>query len=108
MRSTTIIMSLAALGLSTALLSGSAVAQGYKYPVGRSANDGGFVTANTGAKSGISTAQYDQGTQKTGSLSQRQAYRSGSDRYAFGGQGQPPRSGTRGLYAYGGTGDIMV
>jgi hypothetical protein len=81
MRSTRLGLSLAALGLGTALATVSAFAQ--NYPIGRAANDGGMVTAQT---------QSPTGGQRTGSVSNDQAQRPspGGDIYAFSGQGQPP------------------
>jgi hypothetical protein len=66
---------LTALLLGTALATVPALAQ--SYPTGRTANDGGQVTAQTGG-------------QTTGSASNMQAKRQNGDLYAFGGQGQPP------------------
>ena len=71
----------------------------FKYPVGRNANDGGFVATN--ANNGLSTPQFDKGEERTGSTSAREAFRSGTDTYAFGPQGQPPRSAP-GAYGYTG------
>jgi hypothetical protein len=81
MRLSKISLSLAALGLGTALATVSAFAQ--NYPVGRSANDGGMVTAHS---------QSPTGGQRTGSVSNEQAQRQSpsGDIYAFAGQGQPP------------------
>ena len=81
MRSTRIGLSLVALGLGTALATVSAFAQ--NYPIGRSANDGGMVTAQPLSPTG---------GQRTGSISNDQAQRQSpsGDIYAFGGQGQPP------------------
>ena len=53
----------------------------YKYPAGRAANDGGMVT----------TPQAEKGAERTGSASNKQAFRSGNETYNFGGQGQPPQ-----------------
>jgi hypothetical protein len=71
----------------------------YKYPVGRNPNDGGVVANN--ANSGVSTPQFDKGAERTGSTSAREAFRSGTDTYAFGPQGQPPRAAP-GAYGYTG------
>jgi hypothetical protein len=75
---------------------GQPPAGGSHYPVGRNANDGG-----------LTVAQMENGAQRTGSNSNREAFRSGGETYAFGAQGQPPRSapgayGTGGLYSYAG------
>jgi hypothetical protein len=59
---------------------GGAPATQFKYSAGRNANDGG-----------IASAQFNKGEQKTGSASNRQAVRSGTDSYGYRGQGQPPR-----------------
>jgi hypothetical protein len=61
----------------------------YKYSVGRSANDGGMVT----------TPQAEKGAERTGSASNKEAFRSGNETYNFGGQGQPPRKAP-GRYHY--------
>ncbi len=104
-RTANIALSLAALGLGTALAAtpGFAQQQQFHYPVGRAANDGGLVTAQT-----------EKGAERTGTNSNRQAFRSGREVYAFGGQGQSPRAapgpynwangrGDRGeLYGYAG------
>jgi hypothetical protein len=55
--------------------------QDYKYPLGRNMNDGG-----------IATSQFDKGAERTGSTSSREAFRSGTESYSSGAQGQPPRS----------------
>ena len=52
----------------------------YKYPVGRSANDGG-----------IGSAQFNKGEEKTGSASTREQVRSLNGSYAYGPQGQQPQ-----------------
>jgi hypothetical protein len=145
MRSTKI--ALAALGLGTALLAVGAQAQD-TYPMGRGANDGGFVQAkpeNSGQQNGpttggerqfswegndaayggqyrgglynsapsfgaqdqggqlkypagraandggMTTPQAEKGAERTGSNSNREAFRSGNETYNFGGQGQPPK-----------------
>jgi hypothetical protein len=62
MRSRKVALSLAALGLGTALVSTAAFAQ--TYPTGRAANDGGTVQAQTPAPTS---------GQRTGSASNRQA-----------------------------------
>jgi hypothetical protein len=61
----------------------------YKYSVGRSANDGGMVT----------TPQAEKGAERTGSASNKEAFRSGNETYNFGGQGQPPQKAP-GRYHY--------
>jgi hypothetical protein len=79
MRATHISLTLAALGLGTALVSATAFAQNVKYPVGRAANDGGMVAAQSGGE-------------RSGSASNTQAARlggQGGNVYAFGRQGQP-------------------
>lgn len=68
--------------LSAALISTTAFAQDFKYPVGRAANDGGMVQAQG--------QQAPDSGQRTGSASNTQATRQGGDLYAFGGQGAPP------------------
>jgi hypothetical protein len=73
--------------------SGQAASQGapqqnYKYSMGRNANDGG-----------IATAQFDKGAERTGSTSSREAFRSGTESYSFGAQGQPPRTAPN-TYSY--------
>ena len=60
-----------------------------KYPAGSAANDGGMVT----------TPQAEKGAERTGSNSNREAYRSGNETYNFGGQGQAPRK-VPGRYHY--------
>jgi hypothetical protein len=75
---------------------GQPPAGGFHYPTGRAANDGG-----------LTVAQAERGAERTGSNSNREAFRSGGETYAVGAQGQPPRSapgayGTGGLYAYAG------
>jgi hypothetical protein len=69
------------LGLYNYSGQGAAPAQEYKYPLGRNLNDGG-----------ISTAQFDKGAQRTGSNSNREAFRSGTESYSAGGQGQRPQT----------------
>jgi hypothetical protein len=56
-------------------------AQDRKYAVGRAANDGG-----------LTTAQFNNGEQTSGSASNRQANSSNTDTYSFGAQGQQTRS----------------
>jgi hypothetical protein len=60
---------------------GAPPAQEYKYPLGRNVNDGG-----------ISTAQFDKGAERTGSNSNREAFRSGTESYSYGAQGQQPQT----------------
>jgi hypothetical protein len=60
-----------------------------KYSAGRAANDGGMVT----------TPQAEKGAERTGSNSNREAFRSGNETYNFGGQGQAPRKAP-GRYHY--------
>jgi hypothetical protein len=148
MRSTKIALHLAALTLSTAILSAGAYAQGYNnrgfngadeyapgaqgqpaqsaYPVGRAANDGGMVSAKTENQPGgegralynsapslapqgqadeykypvgrsandggmLTTPQAEKGAERTGSSSNKEAFRSGNETYNFAGQGQPPK-----------------
>ena len=61
--------------------SGMAPAQDRKYAAGRAANDGG-----------LTSEQFNNGEQTSGSASNRQANRSGTDSYSFGAQGQQTRS----------------
>jgi hypothetical protein len=61
----------------------------YKYPASRAANDGGMVT----------TPQVEKGAERTGSASNKQAFRSGNETYNFGAQGQAPRKAP-GRYHY--------
>ena len=156
MRSTKIALHLAALGLGTALLAVGAQAQD-TYPIGRAANDGGFVqgrAGNGGQQNGattggerqfswegndaayggqyrgglynsapsfggqdqggqqkyptgraandggmVTTPQAEKGAERTGSNSNREAFRSGNETYNFGGQGQPPQKAP-GRYHY--------
>lgn len=83
-----ITLGVVALGLGTALVAAPAFAQ--NYPIGRAANDGGLA--------GIAPAQAEKGAERTGSNSNREAFRSGSESYGFGAQGQPTRA--PGAYGY--------
>ena len=156
MRSTKIALHLAALGLGTALLAAGAHAQD-TYPIGRGANDGGFVqeragngAQQNGPKTGgerqfswegndatyggqyrsglynsapssgpqdqggqqkypagraandggmVTTPQAEKGAERTGSNSNREAFRSGNETYNLGAQGQAPRKAP-GRYHY--------
>jgi hypothetical protein len=96
MSGTRITLSLAGLALGTALATTGAFAQNYS---GKGANDGG-----------LTTVQAQKGAERTGSASNREAFRSGNETYPFGGQSQPPRKAPgafgKGLYAYSGQNDF--